>query len=117
MLPLSNAQALEQICAERRDHRRPGPTPSPWESGFIASIQMQRFVSKDATRKQFSDLENGDHVSLLGDIVGGAYYVDFLQYNIPTILIIEEEDGRLGYRAVRKRAFGIPCSISCRDSN
>ena len=39
-----------------------------------------RFVTLDASRQRISDLKTGDHISMLGNIVGSSYYVDFIQY-------------------------------------
>jgi len=91
MLSLSSAQALERFTHSGKIIETRVNTITVGEQIYRLHPNA-RFASKDPARRQFSDLEIGDHISMLGDIVGGAYYVDFLQY-YGNDFDIEEEDG------------------------
>ncbi len=91
MLPLSSAQALERFTHSGKIIETRINTVTVGERIYRMQPNA-RFVSKDPNRRQFTDLEVGDHVSVLGDIVGGDYYVDFLQYYGNDFDIEEEDD-------------------------
>ena len=78
MLPLSAAQALETFA----------------ESGAISAKRINnitvkdqvyrlhpkvRFSSRDPDRLLVSDLRKGDEIAFSGDVVGGTYYINYIQ--------------------------------------